>query len=173
MLCVLQCAVLLTIVHWGRGLRGDWLAMYGMLVLGAGVGFSLGLVAFASSRSPVATAGVLLLSLWPMIALGGWIRPLPALGRTAWPAAEAMPSRWAFEGLLLLETDRRPPPEEPDPIRDHDVREDVFPASSERMGVRADAMALGFMLFGLTAAAAFFSLGSKSKRVHEKGMSPE
>lgn len=160
----LQCAVLLAIVHWGSGLRGDWLAMFGVLVMGAGVGLSLGLVVFALSRSPVATAAVMLLSLLPMIALGGWIRPLPAMSRTVRPVAEAMPSRWAFEGLLLLETDRRPPPQESEPSLDRDVSEDVFPAESERMGVTADAMALGFMLIGLTAVTAFVSLGSKASR---------
>ncbi len=161
-LCVLQCAVLLTIVHWGSGLKGDWLAMFGVMLLGSGVGLSFGLVVFALSRSPVATAGVLLLSLLPMIALGGWIRPLRNLSPAVRPMAEAMPSRWVFEGLLLLETDRHTSPEELEPNPDRDPSEDVFPSESERMGVTADAMALGLMLIGLTAVTAFVSWGSSA-----------
>ena len=74
-----------------------------------------------------------------------------------------MPSRWTFEGLLLLESDRRPP-EESEPNLDRDLCDDVFPARSERMGVTADAMALGLMLIGLSGAAAFISSSGKSWR---------
>jgi pSer/pThr/pTyr-binding forkhead associated (FHA) protein len=160
-LCALQCAVLLTIVHLGSGLKGDWLAMFGVLVLGAGVGLLIGLVVSALSRSPAIVAGVLFLSLLPMIALGGWIRPLTDLWPAVRPVAAAMPSRWAFEGLLLLESDRRPPPEAAGPKSNPDLGEDRFPAETERMGVTADAMALGSMLIGLTTLLAFLSLAPK------------
>ena len=42
-LCLLACAVLLAVVHWGNGLKGPWLAMWGMLVLASLVGRFLAL----------------------------------------------------------------------------------------------------------------------------------
>ncbi len=61
-------------------------------------------------RNPAIAVGVLLLVFVPMIALGGWIRPLHAMSPAVRPMAAVMPSRWAFEGLLLLESERRPSP---------------------------------------------------------------
>ena len=156
-LCVLQCAVLLTIVHWGSGLRGDWLAMFGVLVMAAGVGLSLGLAGIRPEPKPRRHRRGLAPEPSADDRAG---RMGPAAARTepaVRPAAAAMPSRWAFEGLLLLEADRRLSPEGTEPNPNRDLSEDVFPAGSERMGVTADAMALGFMLIGLTATAAFIS----------------
>ena len=50
-----------------------------------------------------------------------------------------------------------------DPVIDHDLAEDYFP-QADRMGVRADVMALGAMLFGLTGAVAFISASAKPAR---------
>ena len=96
--------------------------------------------------------------------------------------AQVMPSRWAFEGLLLLEADRRPTwvvpsaggthvaaslrdahpvserPDhvgavpEPEPPELHDMAENYFPADSQRMGVRASWFALSSILICLVAA---------------------
>ena len=95
-----------------------------------------------------------------MIALGGWIWPLPQMNPPVQLVAEAMPSRWAFEGLFLLETNQHravATPVEKGAARNHDLAEEFFPAGSERMGVTADAMALGSMLIGLAALAVFIS----------------
>jgi hypothetical protein len=168
-LCVAECAVLLTIVHWGSGLRGPWPAMLGLLVLASGVGLLFGRVVFALSRSPVPALAVLLAGFLLMIALGGWTWPLTAPSAAIRLASAAMPSRWAFEGLLLIETDQRlrhqtPEASEPDGDRDHDLAAEFFPAETERMGARADAMTLGFMLIGLTAAAAFIAANARPSR---------
>ncbi len=67
----------------------------------------------------------------------------------------------------MLEADQRqvaPCAGDSDPVIDHDLAEDYFPAESDRMGVRADVMALGAMLIGLTAAVAFISASSKPGR---------
>jgi pSer/pThr/pTyr-binding forkhead associated (FHA) protein len=168
-LCAVECAVLLAIVHWGSGLSGSWLAMFGLLVLASVVGLLLGWVVFALSPTPWSGLVVLLAGFVVMIALGGGIWRLAAPSSAVRIAAAALPSRWTFEGLLLLEADRRPPqvvPEGPEPEPesdpDHDLAADFFPAATERMGIRADAMALGFMLIGLAAATAFISASSKS-----------
>jgi hypothetical protein len=76
--------------------------------------------------------------------------------------AAALPSRWAFEGLLLLEADGRPAPAPavlPAPV--DDLAEPYFPAETERMGVEADATALGATAVGLAAAAALIATGSR------------
>jgi hypothetical protein len=116
-------------------------------------------------KTPQAAAGVLIPSFALMIALSGWILPMPEMSPILRPAAAVMPSRWAFEGLLLLEAEGRAVPanlSDSTPDRNHDLAEGFFPLESERMGLRADAMALVFMLTGLTAGAAFIELGSKS-----------
>jgi hypothetical protein len=162
-LCAIQCAVLLAVVSWGSGLQGSWPSMFGVLVLTAAVGLSLGWAVFSLIRSPGIAVPVLVLSFLAMIALGGRIWPFPASGLGARIAA-AMPSRWAFEGLILLENEGRSPsvgPEAPKGERAQDLAEGFFPADSERMGPKADAMALAFMLIGLAAAAAFLSANGK------------
>jgi pSer/pThr/pTyr-binding forkhead associated (FHA) protein len=159
-LCVAQCAVLLAIVYGGSGLKGDWLAMFVVLAMASAAGLVLGLAAFSLIRNPAIAVGVLLLAFVPMIALGGWLRPLPELSSPIRQVTAVMPSRWAFEGLLLLEAEQRPSPMgDPGskPIPDPDLAENFFPERSERMGPGADATALGCMLVGLTAVAVFIS----------------
>jgi hypothetical protein len=103
---------------------------------------------------------VLLVSFLAMTALGGGLRPMPSPSPAVRVAAAAMPTRWAFEGLLLLEAEQRPAPRDPQrskPSQDRDLAEDFFPAGTERMGPSADAMALGCMVVGLAAALAIIS----------------
>jgi hypothetical protein len=89
--------------------------------------------------------------------LGGRLRPVPELGLPLRLAAGAMPSRWAFEGLLLMEADAVSTAPVSADLADvpADVAEPYFPAARERMGAMADALALGFMVIGLAATAAF------------------
>jgi pSer/pThr/pTyr-binding forkhead associated (FHA) protein len=166
-LCVIQCAVLLAIVYWGSGLKGPWLSMFGVLLLTASVGLSLGLVVFLLLRAQRSAAvAVSMVAFAAMLLLGGRIGALAASRPGAWVAA-AMPSRWAFEGLLLLENEGRAAPTSPDEAgsdRADDLAEGFFPAGSARMGPKADAMALGLMLIGLAAAAGFISSGSQPRR---------
>jgi hypothetical protein len=159
-LCPVACAVLLPGVYWGVGLTGHWPPMWGVLVMTSLVGFFLGLVVSNPVRNSAAAASVLLICFVAMIALGGWIWPLPKMSAPVQLVAEAMPSRWAFEGLFLLETDQHraiAAPDESDAAPDHDLAEEFFPVDSERMGVSADAMALGSMAIGLAAVALFIS----------------
>jgi pSer/pThr/pTyr-binding forkhead associated (FHA) protein len=159
-----QCAVLLLVVRWARGLRGDWFWMFGALLLGSAVALSFGLVVTGLVRSPTAASGVLIVSFVPIVALGGWVWPLPQLHPIARTAAAMMPSRWAFEGLLLLESapDQTPPDaERQKPDRNQDLAEEYFPADSERMGPEADAIALASMLITFCSLAAVVSGRSK------------
>jgi pSer/pThr/pTyr-binding forkhead associated (FHA) protein len=151
-LCALGCALALAIVYWGSGLRGSLPAMWGMMVMASAVGLFLGLVVNVCGRSWIVTPLVLLLCFAPMIALGGRVWPLADLKPPFPLAAAAMPSRWAFEGLLLLETvhsSARVMPEGTDLAKDRDLAETYFPIGSERMGPAADATALVSMLIGM------------------------
>jgi pSer/pThr/pTyr-binding forkhead associated (FHA) protein len=154
----LECAVLLAIVYWGNGLKGPPLAMWGVMVMVATVGmFLASAVTVLAPTWAIAAAGLFGLFV-PMVALGGRLWPLPDIAQPARFVAYAMPSRWAFEGLLLLESSVR----EPTVTGGDDLAASFFPADSERMGPKADALALGSMLLGLAATAVFISSGRHS-----------
>src|SRR5262249_42776866 len=51
-LCAAQCAVLLAIVHWGSSLKGDWLRMFGLMMMASVVGLLLGQVVCSLVRTP-------------------------------------------------------------------------------------------------------------------------
>ncbi len=154
----LQCTLAWLIAASVGGLKAPLVAAIGLLTLAAAVGLALGLliVCVAPSR-PMAwgALGVVVVLLW---ILGS---PSAQLWRSSVGGivANASPSRWAFEGLFLLESDRRAEAASPDSTgaSGGDIAESMFPAASERMGTRADAMALAFMFIGLAAGAAFIS----------------
>ena len=114
-------------------------------------------------RSPPSHCLVSVCLLLLMFSFRSGFRPTlqeqPDLAR---PIAGLFPSRWAFEGLLLLEAGETEigtagsdsQPEKPD------LAELYFPAASHRMGTRADALALLLMLIGLSAATVFLSASS-------------
>ena len=133
--------------------------MWGMLAMGSLVGLFLGFAVAALVRSWVASASALMVCCVAMIAFSGWLWPLSNMARPVQLIAAAMPSRWAFEGLLLLEVDARPGTSIPDGSRDqeHDLAEEFFPADSARMGPAAGAAALASMLIGLGALTVFIS----------------
>jgi pSer/pThr/pTyr-binding forkhead associated (FHA) protein len=142
-----QCALLLAIVGWGTALHGPWLTRLGLLAMAMAVGLALGLVVSALARSRAVALASLVAIVLAVAATGApWLEPV----------APVSPARWAFEGLLLLESAQRPTwrsetPEAKSPIEEmpRDMAEPYFPAATERMGVRADVTALGAMLLGL------------------------
>jgi len=159
-LIVVGCALLLAIVYWSIGLNGQWLAMWGILALASTVGLLLGLVVSTLARTWQTVAVILVLAFVPMFTLAGWFWPLPQRALPVRLAAAAMPTRWAFEGVLLLESPHHRPPatvDEPLPTSNRDLAEVFFPAKSERMGPRADATALASMLIGMAAAVVLLS----------------
>lgn len=161
-LCLMQCAVLLGIVHWGAGLEGPWMAMFGMLLLTSLVGLAIGLSVSALARTSEVAIALLPLILLPMVILAGVLQPLHKMNALGAGLAQVMPSRWAFEGLLLLETEDRPswtppsPPallsagegKRPVPLESkaHDMAERFFPAETDRTSVGVAGLALGAML---------------------------
>jgi pSer/pThr/pTyr-binding forkhead associated (FHA) protein len=153
--CAVGCALLLAIVYAGVGFRGSSLAMWALLVLASNVGLTLALLVSAWLRNWRTTALTLVMIFVLMAALGGRHLPLSERSMPAHMVAAAMPVRWAFEGILLLESPSHPAPENPDgtiSTADRDLAEPYFAAGSTRMGPYADAMALGFMLIGIATA---------------------
>ena len=168
-LCVLQCVVLLGIVHWIAGLEGPWLAMFSVLLLTAIVGLAIGLTVSSLARTSEVAIALLPLILIPMVVLAGVMQPIHKMSPAVQVLAHCMPSRWGFEGLLLLEIEERPTcsppviqvpapppaiPEKPEPDEDEsteeqDMAEKFFPRKTERMGVRPGVMALMAMLVAL------------------------
>ena len=102
LLCLVQCAALLGIVYWGCGWRGPWWKMYWLLVLTALVGVALGLTASVLARTSEVALSLVPLILLPMIILGGGLSPLHNMKAEKY-LPPILASRWAFEGLLLLE----------------------------------------------------------------------
>ncbi|WP_435007687.1 FHA domain-containing protein [Tundrisphaera lichenicola] len=148
LVCVGQCLLAWAIVSRVAGLRGPGMASIGFLVLASLVGAALGLliVALAPRRDlSWAALPVALAAFW---LFGGGPRTLPRNFPWAWTVASASPSRWAFEGLLLMETERAGP---------NDLAQPYFPAETTRMGPRADVLALGTMLVGLSVSVVFLT----------------
>jgi len=163
-LCALQCLLAWVIVANLAALKAPGLAVLALLVLASAVGLALGLlIVVLSPRPPLAWAilPVVVVLLW---LFGGLWRPVHPMSAVTGAVSSFLPSRWAFEGLLLLEADQRQVATSADgsePVVDRDLAEDYFPAQSDRMGVKADAMALGAIFIGLAAATVFISASSK------------
>jgi GYF domain 2/ABC-2 type transporter len=165
-LAAIQCMVAWVIVSNLTGLSGAGLASLALLILASTVGLALGCIVVAMAPRPQeawAASGLVmvLLSLF-----GGGRQSFPREASWARVTSNAVPSRWAFEGLLLLRADRPTLPEtvrQPDQHRRWDIAEAYFPADSERMGTRAEVMALVSTLIGLSATSAFLTWDSEER----------
>ena len=107
-LCAVQCLMLLGIVDPALGLEADWLPIFGLLLAAALIGVALGLVVSALARSSEVAISLVPLMLLPMVILGGAIQQVHNMEAPAKALSLVMPSRWALEGLLILESDERP-----------------------------------------------------------------
>jgi energy-coupling factor transporter ATP-binding protein EcfA2 len=189
-LCLLQCAVLLGIVHWGCSLKGPWITMFLVLVLSSFVGVAIGLTLSAVARTSEVAIGLLPIILLPMIILGGALRPVYRLPTAVGAICYIIPSRWAFESALLLEADKQPRydptpvPAVPLPARpagtaaskikesdsakaENDFAEDFFPHEKHRLSVFAGLFAL-FVLWVIAVVAVHEIL--RSRDVHRAGL---
>jgi len=107
-LVAIQTGCLVGIVGIACGFQGSWWQAWLVLSAAALAGGALGLVISATLRTTEAAAGVLPILLLPMIVLGGILVPLADLPGATRMLAAAMPSRWAFEGLVVPEALARP-----------------------------------------------------------------
>jgi ABC-type multidrug transport system ATPase subunit len=158
-LCLIQCAMILGIVRFGCNLKGPFWPMYGIMVLMSLTGVGVGLVLSAASRTQEIAITLLPIALIAMVVLGGGMQPVHKLHRTMQLATYAVPSRWAFESLLLLEANAEgskpwtPPPNHP--AGKQDIAEYHFPKEDgpvHRGQVWHGVLALGIILSILVAA---------------------
>ena len=138
--CIAQCVFGWLVVASIAGLKAPAGSAIGLLILAATAGMALGGLIIAARPRLVVTIATAAVAIAAIGLLGGTIAP----SRTV---AAVMPSRWAFEGLLLLE-----------PGASASV-DRYFPAESARSGLTACGLALGLMAAGLAGAAAFIAWG--------------
>ena len=163
--CLGGCLLMQVVATATSSLAGSGLGSFAVLVLASWVGLAAGSVIVLVAPGRPAAFGALAAALVGLGLFGGgpW-----SLDRSASPirlASNIAPSRWAFEGLLVAESDARPAPGpagEARPTRD--LAEEYFPSETDRMGPRADAMALGSMLIGLLGVGVFLVKASGSDR---------
>jgi ABC transport system ATP-binding/permease protein len=108
LIAAVQTALLLGIVAWACGIESPWWRLYLVLYAAGLAGGAIGLVVSATLRTTEAATALLPVLLMPMIVLGGVLVPLADLPKLTQPLAAAMPSRWAFEGMVVPEAVVRP-----------------------------------------------------------------
>jgi ABC-type multidrug transport system ATPase subunit/pSer/pThr/pTyr-binding forkhead associated (FHA) protein len=109
--CGFQCVVLLVVIAVLGQIDGSWTTLYASTLCASLAGVVIGLLVSAAAPTAEVAAAVLPLVILPMVILGGILLPLPDLPEKPVPIvslAQAMPSRWAFEALLLEEAASRP-----------------------------------------------------------------
>jgi hypothetical protein len=106
-LCFVQCLTLMVVVDLGCGMMAPRLLIFGMLMLSALVGTTVGLVLSAVARTSEVAIALLPIVLLPMVILGGAIHPIHKMSGVTRFITKAVPTRWAFEGILLLEAPKR------------------------------------------------------------------
>ena len=106
-LSFVQCLILMFFVIVGNDLECARLPMLIILLAASGVGLAIGLLVSALVKTSEVAVAVLPLILLPMVILGGVLHPIDEMNGPMKLCAQFMPSRWAFEGMLLLEADAR------------------------------------------------------------------
>ena len=109
LLCLIQCSVMLGIVHGGLHLQGPWWLMFGLMLIASLVGVGFGLAISAISRTTEMAIALVPIVLLFMVIFGGVLPPIYKLPEAIQPIYWVIPSRWAFEGMLVLESDSRKP----------------------------------------------------------------
>jgi pSer/pThr/pTyr-binding forkhead associated (FHA) protein len=158
--CAIQCLIAGALIGFGAGLECPAIPLLGIILLASAVGLAIGLVIIsmdAQMQTRWAIVGTTFLLLY---LLGGGPQTRTWLPSWTGPLTNAAPTRWAFEGLLLLEANQTAQSSGSDGssmapiVRQAEV---LFPATTERMGLRADVLALFLMSFGFLGLAAFIS----------------
>lgn len=132
--CLVQCSLAWFIVAMRSQLKAPMASTIELMSLASFVGLALGGLIRSVRLRPIAAFALALIAIGAMGVIANG------------PISGLMPSRWVFEGLLLLEPNSQAP-----------VANLTSPS-----GMKACVMALGFMLAGLSASAAFITWGPGS-----------
>lgn len=165
--CLAQCCALVAIVHYGCGLRASWLPLLGVLILVSLVGMAFGLLLSARAPSSEVAISLVPLILLPMVILGGILQPPHKTVQPVKTFAHLMASRWAFESMLVIESEERKewtPPQVPgQPVSEpRDVAEHYFPIENRL----PRALPVGVLLLMLASLVATILKVLKSRDVH-------
>ncbi|HZZ80396.1 MAG TPA: FHA domain-containing protein [Gemmataceae bacterium] len=157
-LCFMQCLILAAITHYFGGLTFS-LVGFGLLILVALVGAAMGLMISSLARSSDFAIAMLPVILLPMVFFGGAVRPIPKMG-DAKAICQVMPPRWAFEGSLLLQSERLP---RQAPLSDptgpqYDMADFFFPEADRHGPATAALVLAGMLLAGYLAIHGFLRL---------------
>jgi len=106
-LCFIQCAVLVIIIHGGIGLKVSPLLMIAVLTLASFVGLALGLTVSSLARTSEVAIGLIPVILIPMVIFGGLLSTLHLEEGAVSHVNDPIVSRWAFEALLVSESEER------------------------------------------------------------------
>ncbi|NJL26542.1 MAG: ATP-binding cassette domain-containing protein [Thermoanaerobaculia bacterium] len=109
-ICLAQCIVLMAIVDVVCSLQGPWWPMLPLLVLTSWIGVAMGLLVSGLARSSEVAIAVIPLVILPQVILGGMMQPVHRIGGMVEALAHVTASRWAFEGLVGIESEKRVPP---------------------------------------------------------------
>jgi hypothetical protein len=107
LLCVLQCAMLMVLVYPPCALKAGLVPMFIVLCLASLTGLGLGLALSALSKTSEMAVSLVPLILIPMVIMGGLMQPRPNMKPLVKAVTAFVPSRWAFESLLVLEANAR------------------------------------------------------------------
>lgn len=106
-ICALQCAVMIAVIHFACGLRGNLIESWFVLWLASVIGVALGLLISAMVNTNESAIQLVPLVLLPMIIFAGGFTRIEEMDKDAQAITYAMPSRWAFEAMLLVENSSR------------------------------------------------------------------
>jgi pSer/pThr/pTyr-binding forkhead associated (FHA) protein len=154
LLSVLQCLVVWLIVAYGAGLKAPAGSSLVLLGLASLVGLGLGTLLLMLVPRPAAI-GVAIAVMLVLFLLGRGPQAVPT-NNVSRAISSVCPSRWVFEGLILLESERTPAPKAIE-SESGDLAESYFPVRTDRSGGMAAALALGLTFVGLFAAIALIS----------------
>ena len=105
LLASVQTLLMAIIIWYAIGLSSSMMLGWGLLLLTALTGISLGLLVSAFSKTEVMAISLIPLLLFPQLLFGGYVKLYGALGGSGWKQsiADLMPIRWSFETLVVSE----------------------------------------------------------------------
>lgn len=147
--CVLQCLILLVIVSRSCDLHWPAMQAFGILSLASLAGVGIGLFISAVSRSSEMAIACLPIIILPLVTMSGSIQPLRDIGAGGRAVSQWLPTRWAFEALVVLEAENRDKWSSPLQVgkgSEHDIAERFFPVSWGRSRQYVVALVLSLMV---------------------------
>ena len=105
--CAIQCLALLAIVSFFCGFKAGFMASFVILFLTSLIGVAIGLVLSSMAKTSEVAIAALPIILLAVFILGGMIQPVHRMNPLMRFVCNVDPVRWAFEGLMVLETPKR------------------------------------------------------------------